>query len=253
MHRSTVAARLSVSAVCWLGFAVAHVSADDARVSQVAVPYQDDFSYAAGGRQTQTDGQDPVSEGEIHCSMYTYGRPHRQAPGMLKLIMTEDDSVQGPDGRAGVLRMEFADVPVATLYAGFAITGNKRDGGITFPNWTGGDVSTADLDQTFVSFRFRAENRRDPQDFAVPLNFRFEPDEEGSLEFAADFGTLFATRTWRTLKRPIGSARNVDLFLENVNRKQVNRFKLVWNQAGPIDLYQPGDSLLIDDLKITIE
>ena len=86
----------------------------------------------------------------------------------------------------------------------------------------------------------------------VPLNFRFEPDQARGFDFGADFGTLVATQSWRTLKRPIGSVRNLDAFLANVNNEKPERFKLVWRQP-PLDLYQPGDSLLIDDLKITIE
>lgn len=244
---------------CWTVFLVwsalgcGGFRSGDAADANVAVPYQDDFSYASGGRQTQTDGRDPIIEGEIHATMYTYGRAHRQAPGVLQLIMLEDDSVSGPDGRSGVLRLEFADVPVATLYSGFVITGNREVGAIAIPQWTAGEVDQEDLNRTFVSFRFRAENRRDPEDFSVPLNFRFEPDQEGSYPFAADFGNLYATRQWRTMKRPIGSARNLDAFLMNLNNLRVERFKLVWAQVGPIDFYQPGDALLIDDVKITVE
>lgn len=248
--------RHAVFALAGIGYFTAAVTAAVA-AGEVAVLYHDDFSYATGGRQIQADGKDPVVEGEVHCSMYSYGRPHWPVAGRLKLIMAEDNSERGPDGNPGVLRMEFADIPLATDYTGFVITGNEKNGGITIPDWAGDartdDLSKADLGRVFISFRFRGENRRNPRSFNVLLKFRFDPGQEDGGEFGADFGTLIATRNWRTLKRPIGSAKNLDAFLANLNRTKPQRFKLVWSQAGPIGVYQPGDALLIDDLKITVE
>jgi hypothetical protein len=217
------------------------------------VCFQDDFAYAAGAKQTQLNGQEPVSDGEIHCLMYTYGRRHRLGTGDLEMIMTEEETVLGPDGRPGVLRMEMSQLPTATGYSGFAILGNHQTKEISPPGWKAGKVTYEDLARTFIAFRFRAENRQDSENFDTHLNFRFEPDQENSFREAADFGELIATRTWRSLKRPISSAENVDVFLAMVNSDRPQRYKLVWTQTGPIGRNQPGDSLLIDDLAITVE
>lgn len=234
-------------------FACASLGADGLPCPTGEVQYQDDFDYATGGRQIQVNGVDPTTEGDVHGTMYTYGRRSFSASDELKLVMTEDDSVNGPDGQPGVLRLEFAGIPLATDFSGFVVTGCKEFGGVAFPGWTPGEVTVADLDRTFISFRFRAENRRDPQDFGLSLSFRLEPQQEDSLFFGADFGTIIATSRWRTMKRPIGSAKNLEAFRANLNNAKPERFKLVWSQSLPAHLYQSGDSLLIDDLRITIE
>ncbi|MBX3439378.1 MAG: hypothetical protein KF861_17960 [Planctomycetaceae bacterium] len=228
------------------------LSAQENRPTSPTIQYRDDFASATGGRQIQVNGLDPTEEGDVHSLMYSYGRPHRNAPGTLRMIMMEDGTARGPDGRPGVLRMELADVPIATDYAGFVVTGHKELGAVKIPAWTPGQVTAADLDRTFISFRFRTENLRTPHKGGVTLNFRFEPDQEGSYIAGANFGALIALDNWRTMIRPIGSAKNVDAFLSNLNYTQPEQFKLVWAQAGPIELYQPGDSVLIDDLTIIV-
>jgi hypothetical protein len=216
----------------------------------VKVQYEDDFSYATGGRQIQVDGQDPQTIGDIHCSMYTYGRGRWQHAGTLRLLMIEDNMVHGPDGRLGVLRMEVGSIPAATDYAGFVVYGNGESGEITMPGWTHNGLDLAQLRKTFISFRFRSEHRTIPEHFRMTVNFRFEPEMEGSFEWGADFGTLITTQRWRTMRRPLASAANVDAFLAQVNRTRPERYKLVWR---PINYFEPGDTLLIDDVKITIE
>ena len=55
-----------------------------------------------------------------------------------------------------------------------------------------------------------------------------------------------ATGRWRTFRRPIASAANLEAFLNAVNTLNPPNFKLVWGQNGSIQNYMPGDSLLIE-------
>ena len=121
------------------------------------------------------------------------------------------------------------------------------------PGWTLGEVTMDDLRRTFIEFKFRADNPNDLDDFGGMYQFRFEPDVPDPYPRRGDFGVLIATQRWRTFRRPIGSASNLEMFLKAVNEENPPNFKLVWGQHGTIQGYTSGDSLLIDDLKIVIE
>jgi len=217
------------------------------------VQFEDDFSYAAGASQTQVDGEEPTVDGELHCSMFSYARVPSDTPTHLKLVMTEDHTVDGPDGQPGVLRMEIAEVPLSGGVSGFVIEGNETFSQIAMSGWKRGDVTMNDLRRAFVTFRFRADNREDPNAIGATFNLKFEPDLERTGDFAAECGALIATRRWRTFRRPLASAENLEEFLAAVNGENPERFLLVWSQADHISSYVPGDALLIDDLQVSIE
>jgi hypothetical protein len=167
--------------------------------------------------------------------------------------VTEDNSVNGPDDEPGVLRLQYVDVPLKTRHSGFLIYGNQDHGRMQMPGWTLGEVTMADLRRTFIEFKFRADNPNDSTVFGQMYSFRFEPQHPDSYKLRAEFGALIATPRWRTFRRPIASARNLEQFLKAVNEEDPPNFKLVWSQNGPIQRYAPGDSLLIDDVRIVIE
>ncbi|MEZ6148270.1 MAG: hypothetical protein R3B91_23125 [Planctomycetaceae bacterium] len=220
---------------------------------QLEGQFKDDFSAAGGGRQVQVDGGDAVSEGDVHSKMFSFARLPREIPGHLKLIMTEDDSTSGPDEKPGVLRMEIAEVPHAPSILGFVYQGNETSGEIIMPEWEGNQISLNDLRRAFITFRFRAENREDPNSLGATFKFRFDPGVPKSRRFGADFGTLIATSRWRTFRRPLASAENLQAFLEVVNGENPKAYKLVWSQENTLSDNRAGDSLLIDDLEISIE
>ena len=231
---------------------------DDAETTEPAVDvagvqFADDFSYAAGAKYIQEDVTGLDIDHELHGNIYTFVQLPPVVRGHLRLIMTEDDTVEGPDGQPGVLRMEIAEIPQVTVISGFAYQGNEANGKITMPGWKRGELTMNDLRRAFVTFRFRAENREDPDAFGAKFRLNFQPGLENGATAAADFGVLIATSRWRTFRRPIASAENLTAFLETVNGENPESFKLVWSQAEPITSYRPGDSLLIDDLEITIE
>ncbi len=232
---------------------VAAVPTSVAPVGEPGVQFADDFADAVGASQSQVDGGEPVVEGTVHTNMFTFARLPREAQGHLRLVMTEDNTVEGPDGKPGVLRLEFAELPGATRICGFVVQGNDQFAEITMPGWERGQVTLNDLRRAFITFRFRAENREDPDALGANFLLRFEPGIVNSDQFGADFGTLIATSRWRTFRRPLASAENLEPFLAVLNGENPQTFKLVWSQANPISAYRPGDSLLIDDLKISIE
>ncbi|MCA9112014.1 MAG: hypothetical protein KDA52_18825 [Planctomycetaceae bacterium] len=215
--------------------------------------FEDDFSAADGGRQVQVDGGDAVTEGDVRSKMFSFARLPVEVPGHLTLIMTEDNSTNGPDDKPGVLRMEIAEVPHAPSILGFVYQGNEASGEITMPAWEGSQISLNDLRRAFITFRFRADNREDPNSFGATFKFRFDPGIAMSRKFGADFGTLIATSRWRTFRRPLGSAENLRAFLEVVNGEKPKSYRLVWSQENIPSDNHAGDSLLIDDLEISIE
>ncbi len=217
------------------------------------VQFADDFSDAAGASQTQVDGAEPVVDGEVQRNLFTFAQLPRDARGHLRLVMSEDNTVDGPDGKPGVLRMEIAEVSSAAIVSGFVLQGNERFGEITMPGWERGEITLNELRRAFITFRFRAENREDPRVLGATFNLRFEPGVIHSHQSGADFGALIATSRWRTFRRPLASAENLEQFLAVLNGENPETFKLVWGQEGPISAYRPGDSLLIDDLKVSIE
>lgn len=222
-------------------------------VDIAGVQFADDFSYAAGATYVQEDALGLEIDEGLHANLYTFAQLPPIMRGHLRLVMTEDETAVGPDGTPGVLRMEFDEVPRMTMISGFAYQGNEEFGRITMPGWKRGEVSRNDLRRAFITFRFRAENREDPEAFGAKFRFSFQPDVPNGARSAADFGVLIATSRWRRFRRPLASAENLAAFLEMVNSENPESFKLIWSQAELITSYRSGDSLLVDDLEISIE
>jgi hypothetical protein len=168
-------------------------------------------------------------------------------------VTTEDQQTTGPDGQPGVLRLEFAELPDTAAYSGFVLLGGPGQDDLRLRGWERGSVGMGDLRRTFLSFRFRADNPQNPGDFGLAVTCRLEPGLPDSYPFRADFGTIIATRQWRAFRRPVSSAENLRRFLDVVNRAKPDQFKLAWSQFGPIGNYHPGDTLILDDIRVTIE
>lgn len=247
---------IAVFACVTVGAGFAVLTAEDGEPPPaVDVQFQDDFSQVTGATMTQIDGGREMVQGELRGHLSCYASLPPDASGHLKLVITEDDETEGPDGQPGVLRLQVAELPSHAHYSGFLVYGNESSGDITMPGWKRGEVTRSDLQRAFVTFRFRAASQQNPSDYGAIFNFRLEPDDEESYRHRADFGALIATTRWRWLRRPLGSAENLQEFLHAINTDPPARFKLVWGQRGTIytEHGHPGDGLLIDDLKITIE
>ena len=219
----------------------------------VGIQFESDFSSSTGASLTTTDGQNPLTAGDLEGMYSAFGSVPSDQSRVLTLRVTEDDGVAGPDEKPGVLRLQFVEVPLRTRHSGFLLYGDQDHGRMRMPGWTLGEVTMSDLRRTFIEFKFRADNPEDSTTFGQMYSFRFEPQHPDSYKLRAEFGALIATPRWRTFRRPIASAKNLEEFLRGVNEEDPPNFKLVWSQSGPIQRYTPGDSLLIDDLKIVIE
>jgi hypothetical protein len=217
------------------------------------VQFEATFAGVSGGSLTTTNGHNQQRAGDLSGMYAAYASVPEGQPRPLVLRVTEDQAVNGPDGQPGVLRLQQVEVPLEVAYSGFLVYGHEETGKLQLPGWNLGDVTMNDLRRTFIEFKFRADNPDDPDRFGTLMNFRIEPDVPDSYNHRAEFGTLIATGRWRTFRRPIGSAANLEAFLEAVNHKDPPNFKLVWGQHGTIQNYAPGDSLLIDDLRIVVE
>jgi hypothetical protein len=217
------------------------------------VQFEATFGGTSGASLTTTNGGNQQREGELTGMYAAYASVPEGQPRPLVLRVTEDQTVEGPDGQPGVLRLQQVEVPLEVAHSGFLIYGHEETGKMQIPGWTLGEVTMNDLRRTFIEFKFRADNPDDPDRFGILMQFRIEPDVPGSYAHRGDFGALIATGRWRTFRRPIGSATNLEAFLEAVNQKDPTNFKLVWGQHGSIQNYARGDSLLIDDLRIVVE
>lgn len=217
------------------------------------VQFEATFAGVSGATLTTTNGRDQQRDGDLIGMYSAYASVPEGQPGPLVLRVTEDHTVNGPDGEPGVLRLQQVEVPLEAAHSGFLMLGHEESGEMQLPAWTPGEVTMNDLRRTFIEFKFRADNPNDSDRFGTLMQFRIEPRIPGSYAHRADFGALIATGRWRTFRRPIGSAANLDAFLEAVNNDKMPNFKLVWGQHGSIQNYVPGDSLLIDDLKIVVE
>lgn len=212
-----------------------------------------DFNAATGATLTTTNGENPQRNGSTLGMYSAYARIPQGHSGQVVLKVTEHDAIEGPDGKPGVLQLQYVDVPIEVHYSGFLINGDEDNGKLQVPGWTLGEVTMNDLRRTFIEFKFRAFNSTEPERFGGLFQFRFEPEHKDSYGRRADFGVLIATPRWRTFRRPIASANNLEWFLTTVNEDRPANFKLVWSQHGTIQNYVPGDSLLIDDIRIVVE
>jgi riboflavin biosynthesis pyrimidine reductase len=50
----------------------------------------------------------------------------------------------------------------------------------------------------------------------------------------------------------LGEGTNAEALLAAIAGEKPTSFKIIWAQGGPIANYQPGDTLLIDEIVITI-
>lgn len=228
-------------------------TASDAQETSPGVQFETTFDTASGANQTRTNGGSEETAGTPTAVYSSYGKVPDGQPRPLVMRVTEDETIKGPDGQPGVLRLQYLQVPIQVAHSGFLLSGSEEFGRMALPGWNEGEVTMTDLRRTFVEFKFRADNPENSDSFGTLMQFRIEPEVQDSYGHRADFGVLIATGRWRTFRRPIASATNVEQFLETVNTKKPDHFKLVWGQNGSIQNYVDGDSLLIDDVKIVIE
>lgn len=213
------------------------------------VAYADDFSSVKGFHVTNSNGE--IEEPNLETAtrqIFTFMSD--ETSGNLSIRLLEDKDTAGPDGKPGVLSMAYLRVPNSALFSGFVYDGRRGDP-IKLANFKG-EVGQTQLSQVKVSFRYKATNP-DSSKVGASYNCRFELAAEDPYEYRIDFGTLRATADWQTFERTLSSGTNHYMFLRAVNQSPDVPFRLVWGQEGEVSSYDDGDTLLVDDVKITIE
>jgi hypothetical protein len=225
------------------------ITASQLRGEEITVAYRDNFFSVKGFRVTHTNGEIREDDRDA-ATRQTFTFMSEEIDGELAIQLLEDAKTPGPDGKPGVLSMSFVEVAKIAGFCGFVYDGRLGDP-ITLANFEG-EIGAAELKQVKVSFRYQAANRDESKIGAV-YNCRFEMAVDDPYENRIDFGTLQATDEWQTFERTLSSGTNQSMFLSAVNRSPETPFRLAWGQEGEITSYDDGDTLLIDDIRITIE
>ncbi|NNE01319.1 MAG: hypothetical protein HKN47_28735 [Pirellulaceae bacterium] len=227
---------------------IASVGVIDLAAEETKVLYADDFADVEGFRSTNTNDsyedsdQDRTREAHNYMSNQTVG-------GDYVITVHEDDKTLGPDKKPGVLALSFVSLPTDSPYSGFLYQG-RIGRPIRIPSLS--DRPTADeLKRLKISFRYRASNQ-DRENVGLVVNCRIEVDIDDAYAARLDFGTLKAFSKWETFDATFAVATNHDAFLAAVKRVNNPTYKIVWGQHGEISEYQSGDTLLIDDVKVSI-
>jgi hypothetical protein len=218
------------------------------QAQEATLAYSDDFASVDGELTTNFNGtyEDTAEKTRDTFSYLT----EKVEGGDLVLSILEDDETTGPDDKPGVLALKYDEVPKTSAeYSGFVYLGRTGEP-IKLPNLKD-NPGEAQLKQIKISFQYKAANPREDR-VGATYNCRFEPDVGDAYLHRIDFGSLKATGKWRKFEQTLGRGGNRGLFIKAVRTSPDASFKLVWGQEGSITNYQDGDTLLIDDIKITI-
>jgi|GEM_PF-1682942 len=222
----------------------------DADVSPALHQHFDDFKDATGSKKTYVDGNEEIF-GTLQNLVYPYAQASEGSDNHIALTVLEDNEASGSDGRTGLLRFEINELNGTIDHFGLVYLGDTDESQIQIKSWQGRKLSSSNLAGTFLEFRYRSENRADPAGDSASYNVRFEPELEDSWPKRIDLGTIHAKPGWQVFAKPLAGGTNVNAFLEMMSSEKPDRFKIVWGQEGPSSNYQPGDALLIDDIRIS--
>lgn len=211
--------------------------------------YFDDFHDVRGFYSTNTNGEYQDSFDERTRELHSYMGGGFEG-GYLEVNVLEDRKRKGPDDKPGVIALSFEVVPESAGHSGFLYKGRQADPirlkGLKVP------AQKEDLERVTVNFQYKAVNLT-KEHIGATVNCRFEPDIDDPYNHRIDFGELKATENWQTFSRTLKDGENREEFLRIINSDKQAAFKLVWSQQGKISNYQDGDTILIDNLKITVK
>jgi len=212
--------------------------------------FADSFSDVKGHVIGQTDGK-IFKGGEAPTrQLLPFMGISPLANGKLTIVAFEDSLTAGPDGKPGVLAISIVDVPRIATYCGFAFLGGlKPENALTLNEITGAPT-LENLRRLKLRFRFKAANDKDAAAVGAALGCRLEPLVNNSFASRLAFGVIEANGEWQSFDRSLGDGENAESFLKTITADQPTAYKLIWSQIGSITRYQPGDTLLIDDIQI---
>ena len=219
------------------------VNADD---DSPRVAFADNFSTARNFSVIQTNEVRDESGSQPTRLLYPF--VSENVAGKLTVIAKEDFTREGPDGKPGVLSFQIAQLPHSAAYCGLTYLGrhNRR---IRLPGFN--EPTEELLERTRVSFRYKCAT--EVEGGKTSWRFRFEPDVDSSYDARIDFDTIEATDQWKRFDSRLSDGENTRAFVVAALKAEADVFKFVWGQVGLITEYNEGDTLLIDDVRVTID
>lgn len=210
--------------------------------------YFDDLA----GSQTKVIRGERTRDATIKESLRIYPFYDKAQQDTLVLTWTEDAETKGPDDKPGVLAITWETIPEKLSYSGFAYVGRLQDGMLSLPQFR--EATSADkLRGVRVRFRYRTINPTIETPRQLTVGVRIEAMVEDSYKYRLDLGRIIATQEWSSFEADLGESGNIQAFVDIVNEHRPNAFKILFAQAGNIENYAAGDTLLIDDFEFAVE
>jgi hypothetical protein len=219
-------------------------------LAEETVLFSDSFSDVKGYVIGQTDGKIAKGGEAATRHLLPFMGVSPLANGKLTIAAYEDTVSVGPDGNPGLLAISIIDVPRVASYWGFAYLGGLKPGSALTLQELTARPTLEELQLLKLRFRYKATNDKDAAATGAAFGCRLEPLVENSYAARLAFGSIQATAEWQTFEQTLGQGENVENFLKSVTMTKPGQYKLLWSQLGPITGYQPGDTLLIDDIQI---
>lgn len=214
-----------------------------------ATLYEDSFTDVEGTIRWTRDGVKTTEGPPGRRTIYFYHGMFEGGPLVMRAV--EDNVTLGPDGQPGVLAFSWQEIPPKLGYSGFTYLGRSgSEGRLSLPPLKAA-TSASDLARLRVKFRYQLANDRREGPMNLTVGLRLEPMLTEPYNKRLDLGTFNATGEWESFDMSLGDATNVEAFLRAIADESPSAFKLNWSQSGPLNAYQPGDTLLIDDLVIS--
>lgn len=211
--------------------------------------YSDSFADVGGSIKRHETGkqlfQGPRNTRQIY---FFAGQPE---DGNLTLQIVEDATTPGPDDQPGVLALSWQQLPRAIAYSGFAYLGGataeRRMALAPLQQIT----ALNDLAGMRLKFRYKGLKADPAAPVKIHIGCRLEPTLPESYARRLDMGRFIATAEWGTYDAPLTEGSNGENFLRAITEEKPTAFKVIFAQATPtIKDYQPGDTLLLDDIEI---
>jgi len=242
MNRTTICRLPLVALAALVGIGRAAATDD-------MVLFSDSFADVNGYLISQTGGRISKQGESATRQLLPFMGLSPKADGKLTIAALEDATTIGFDGQPGVLAISLVSLPKAATYCGFAYLGGvTRDRTLLLPELVA-DPTLDNLKRITLRYRFKAVNPFDASASGATFAFRLEPMVPSSYASRLAFSGIQATDDWQLWEGTLDQALNVENFLKLVSADKPSGFKLIWAQAGPIANYQPGDTLLIDDIE----
>jgi hypothetical protein len=217
-----------------------------AALSEPGVLYEDSFADLTGSIHWNRNGTKTSEKAPNERTIYFFAAQPEDGPLTMKIL--EDNETSGPDEKPGVLAFSWPELPGKLDWSGFVYLGRKGNQRMALPPLQAAKAAD-DLKKFKLSFRYKAANK-DRDKIALQFGIRFEPMLADSYNKRLDFGAINATDKWETFTAGFAEGKNSEAFLKALAEEKPTAFKVIWAQYGTRASYQPGDTLLVDDLKI---